>query len=84
VKNLHSLHKLKENIQRHTAKNLAKNLYVQKHFQDVQGLLESWRLALEDYSIKYGTLHRKEKADSEFSADAGCVCDKAALIRVKD
>lgn len=45
---------------------------------------ERWRLALEHYSIKYGKLHCREKADSEFSVDAGCVCDKAAMIKVKD
>jgi len=61
-----------------------RKVYVQKHFQDVQGLLESWRFVLEDYSIKYGKLHCREKTDSEFSADAGCICDKAAMIRVKD
>jgi len=38
-----------------------RNVYDQKHFQDVQGLLESWRLAFEDYSIKYGKLHCREK-----------------------
>jgi hypothetical protein len=78
------LHKLEENIQRHTANILTEKLYVQKHFQDVQCLLESWRLALEEYSIKYTMLHCREKADSEFSIDSGCVCDKAAMIRVKD
>jgi len=51
VKNLHSLHGLKENIQGHTVNILTEKLYVQKHSQDVQGLLESWRLAHEDYSI---------------------------------
>lgn len=84
MKNLHSLHKLKENIQRHTSNILTEKLYVQEHFQYVQGLLESWMLALEDYSIKYGKLHCREKADSEFSVDAGYICDKAAMIRVKD
>jgi hypothetical protein len=50
----------------------------------VQGLLESWRLALEDYSIKKGKLHCTEKADSEFSVYAGYICDKAVMIGVKD
>jgi hypothetical protein len=46
VKNLNSLYKLKKNIQRDNANILTEELYVQKHFHNVHGLLESWRLAL--------------------------------------
>jgi len=43
----------------------------------LQGLLRSWRLALEDPSMKYGQLNSRRKINSIFLVDADFLYDKA-------
>jgi len=47
------------------------------HFQNLQGLLRSWRLALQDPSMKYGELNSRRKTDSIFLVDADFLYEKA-------
>jgi len=43
----------------------------------LQGLLRSWRLALQDPSMKYGKLKSRRKTESIFLVDADFLYNKA-------
>jgi hypothetical protein len=47
------------------------------YIQNLQVLLRSWRLALQEPSMKYGKLNSKRKTNSIFLVDADFLYDKA-------